>query len=249
MNDRTKALLIKLSIVISGFLLAFSTLGFPVVSTCLGYTFEETEKIWIFLWLLTLVSCIVMIFFLSSFRLPENSTPEKMTLSFESYGLFKDFLNKALENRGFRRQMLSIPSLEEVSVYIKPRTIWVTDCFSIIRFLELSEENLRDSNQQITEMLKLHFDEKEIQNTVNMISVFCVDRITPTFRKMLSSNMRQGLKNGRLVVGVSFGGKKIYIARQKNGFAITRYRKLRNLFLDVIGRQEDGSVVPSGTDE
>lgn len=67
-----------------------------------------------------------------------------------------------------------------------------------------------------------------------MISVFCVDRITPAFQKLVNSNVQQGLKNSRLPVGVSLGGKNIYIARQKDGFAITKYKRLRKEFIDIM---------------
>ena len=70
-----------------------------------------------------------------------------------------------------------------------------------------------------------------------MISVFCVDRITPDFQKLVNSNVQQGLKNVRLPIGVSFGGKNIYIAKQKDGFAITKYKRLRKEFIDIINLQ------------
>ena len=70
-----------------------------------------------------------------------------------------------------------------------------------------------------------------------MISVVCVDRITPDFQKLVNSNVQQGFKNGRLPVGVSFGGKNIYIARQKDGFAITKHKRLRREFIDIMDLQ------------
>lgn len=52
-----------------------------------------------------------------------------------------------------------------------------------------------------------------------------------------NGNLQQGLKNGRFIVGVSFGGKNIYMARQKDGFAITKYKRLRLEFIDIMNLQ------------
>ena len=83
-------------------------------------------------------------------------------------------------------------------------------------------------------MLNEYYNEKIITDKINMISVFCVDRITPTLQKLLNSNIQQGYKNGRLPVAISFGGKNIYIAKQKDGFAITKYKRLRKQFLKIL---------------
>ena len=45
------------------------------------------------------------------------------------------------------------------------------------------------------------------------------------------------LKNARLPVGVSFGGKNIYIAKQKDGFAIKKHKQLRSEFIDIMDLQ------------
>ena len=71
-----------------------------------------------------------------------------------------------------------------------------------------------------------------------MISVFCVDRINSTFRKMVNTNAQQGFKNGRLPVGISFGGKNIYISRQSDGFAIGKHKRLRREFIDIMELQD-----------
>ena len=236
--------MVKGSIILSGFLLAFTALGFPIIGVWLGYDFEAIEKNWIVLWVLTFISGAIMVFLLSSVKLLEKNTPEKIPLSFETYELLKNFLNQTLEEYGFEaRQTYLISPFEEVRVYIKSPKLGMTDCLSLIRVPELSEENLSMANEKITETLKLHYNEKIIFNNINMISVFCVDRITPAFRKLLNSTVCQGLKNGRLVVGISFGGKNIYISRPNDGFAIVRYKKLRNFFLEVMNFKnstEDG---------
>ena len=102
---------------------------------------------------------------------------------------------------------------------------------------DLSDELLDSANESITNILKAYYGCETITDTINMISVFCVDRITPDFQKLVNSNVQQGFKNGRLPVGVSFGGKNIYIAKQKDGFAITKYKRLRREFFDIMDLQ------------
>ena len=69
------------------------------------------------------------------------------------------------------------------------------------------------------------------------VNVGVKDDNVMTFQKLVNSNVQQGFKNGRLPVGVSLGGKNIYIAKQKGGFAITKYKQLRREFIDIMNLQ------------
>ena len=160
---------------------------------------------------------------------------EKKPLIFPSYNEFFDFIQKSLLQKNYQLQKaVPISSSGEVMVYVKPSKSWTLAVFTIIRVSELSDELIENANESITNILNAYYDGKVITDTINMISVFCVDRITPAFQKLVNSNVQQGLKNGRLPVGVSLGGKNIYIAKQKDGFAITKYKRLRKEFIDIM---------------
>lgn len=160
---------------------------------------------------------------------------EKKPLVFPSYNEFFDFIKKSLLQKNYQLQKaVPISSNGEVMVYVKPSKSWTLAVFTIIRVSELSDELIENANESITNILNEYYDGKVITDTINMISVFCVDRITPAFQKLVNSNVQQGLKNGRLPVGVSLGGKNIYIAKQKDGFAITKYKRLRKEFIDIM---------------
>ena len=165
---------------------------------------------------------------------------EKVLLPYDNYKTFESFIENSLIRRFYIKQK-TLPFCEtgNVTVYTKSLKLWTLDCFALIRISELSDEILEIVNDKITEILTEHYKGKTITDTVNMISIFCVDRITPTFQKLVNSNIQQGLKNGRLPVGISFGGKKVYIAKQKEGFAIAHYKKLRKEFLDVMNLSEE----------
>ena len=121
-----------------------------------------------------------------------------------------------------------------LSLFIRSQKFCKLDCVALIKTSELTKEFLQEVNDNITESLKLYYDGKLITDTISMIAIVCVDRITPTFQKLVNSNIQQGLKNFRLPVGISFGGKKIYISKQKDGFAITKYKRLRKEFFKIM---------------
>ena len=163
---------------------------------------------------------------------------EKAPLAFASYNEFLDFLQKRLLQKEYQIQKnVPISPNGEVTVYLRPPKNWTLACFSIIRVPELSDELLDNANESITNILNAYYGCQTITDTINMISVFCVDRITPAFQKLVNSNVQQGFKNSRLPVGVSLGGKNIYIAKQKDGFSITKYKRLRREFIDIMDLQ------------
>ena len=159
---------------------------------------------------------------------------EKRPLVFASYNELSLFLQKRLLQRKFQMEKSLIIANGELTLYFKKTKLWTLECFSIVRVPELTDELLDNANEIITNMLNKYYGHKTITDTVNMISIFCVDRITPTFQKLVNSNVQQGLKNGRLPVGISFGGKNIYLPKQKEGFAIAKYKRLRKKFIDIM---------------
>ncbi len=165
---------------------------------------------------------------------------EKVLLPFGDYVTFESFIDNSLKSKSYIKQnVLTISEFGNVALYIKSTKLWTSDCFAIIRVSELSDEILEIANDTITEILTEYYNGKTITDTINMISIFCVDRITPCFQKLVNNNIQQGIKNGRLPVGISFGGKKIYIAKQKDGFAIAHYKNLRREFLEVMNLSEE----------
>lgn len=235
MSDRTKEIILKALMVVGMILLALIFPGSVFISFIVNN--EKTMDI-IYQTILLSFGFVGVLF---SILLPifgglkqKPVKAEKMILPFESYDEVKALLEKSLQRKGYSRQKpLPILTNGEVIVYAKASKLCVLDCFAIIRIPELSEEILEVANDNITEILTEYYGGR-ITDTVNMTSVFCVDRITPSFQNLVNSNLEQGVKNGRLVVGISFGGKKIYIARQTDGFAIYRYKQLRKKLFEIM---------------
>lgn len=121
-------------------------------------------------------------------------------------------------------------------MFIRERHL-ALDCFAVFSLSELTEEAGNVGNDAITLSLLHHYGydcAERITDHVNMTVLFCVDRVTPAFQKLMNGNIRQGFKNSRLPIGISFGSNTVYIARQKDGYAIMEYKRLRKEFLAAM---------------
>ena len=170
---------------------------------------------------------------------PKPVKAEVFASPYASYEEFSRVLSGALGENGYSPVKTAVPEPEStVTVYADTLQGGEWNCVSVLRVPELTEEWMDAANDAITDILTGESGQATIYAYVNMISIFCVDRITPAFRSMVTRNMEHGFKNGRLVVGVSFGGKRIYVARQVGGMFIVKYKKLRRELARILELQE-----------
>ena len=236
MSDRTKELILKLLIVIGMILLFMVFPGGILLSFLVSdqNTFEIIYNTILFAFFGTDILFIVLLPVFGGLK-QKSVKAEKIEIGFKCYNDLLKFIHIALLDKGYLLQNKTSNSSDlDILVYVKKLKCWTLDCFTIIRVSELHEELIEKANEAITVILTEYYNGKQITDKINMISVFCVDRITPDFTKMVNSNLQQGLKNGRLVVGISFGKNNIYVAKQKGGFAITKYKRLRKLLFDIM---------------
>lgn len=239
MSDRTKDLILKTLLVIGMILLFMFFPGGIIISFLVPD--QKTFNIIYNTIFFTMVGVGILFMILLPIFGGLKQKPvkvEKVPLVFASYNEFLDFLQMRLLQKEYQLQNnVPISPDGDVTVYLRTPKNWTLACFTIIRVPELSDELLDSANESITNILNAYYGCETITDTINMISVFCVDRITPAFQKLVNNNVQQGFKNGRLPVGVSLGGKNIYIAKQKDGFAITKYKHLRREFIDIMDLQ------------
>ena len=242
MSDRTKEYILKTLIVLSVVLMLL-TFPFAFLFTIIApkdfiALHEETITIVFYALFFTLMfTCFLFAILLPIFGgLKQKPTKaEKTSLSFSSYGDLTVFLSTVLPQKGYRwNKTIPISLDHEVRLYAKSVRERHLECFVIIRAPEISDEVLYKANETITNILTEYYGTNIISDFINMICVFCVDRITPAFRTLVDSNVQQGFKNGRLPIGISFGGKAMYIATQKGGFAAAKYKKMRKIFFDIM---------------
>lgn len=174
--------------------------------------------------------------------------PDKFPLLFNNFNELQDYLISKISLESYIQQPeVLFDENGKTTVFIKSGGLWKIDCIALIRVKEVTNEILESANDSITESLYHYYGKKKITDTVSMISIICVDRITPAFNKLLNSNVEQGVKNFRLPVGVSFGGKQIYIPKQKDGFAIAQYKKLRKEFMNMMNLTKEQCIKPANS--
>ena len=235
MSNKSKIRLMKATIVVGGVICAL-LFAIPFVGTALGKTIEEIEPIWMadmglgMIWL--------VVFFLLTLFLkitPEPVAAEKRELPFDDFETLLAHFDAAAAECDYERQP-EHPCEDDarVIVFVRSSGLSEIDSLAFLRVAELTDEAIEAANETITETLLDYYGTDRITDTVNMITVVCVDRITPPFRTYVNRGAEQGPKNGCLPVGVSFGGTGLYIARQKDGYAIRKYKRLRKEFLTLL---------------
>lgn len=117
------------------------------------------------------------------------------------------------------------------NLYIQEQSQEPLSCIIIVKTHELSDSIIDCVNDKITDPLRTYLNCKTIRTSVDMTVVFCVEKVTPAFYRLVNCHMAQGPKNGRLIVGISSGGKRIYVGSFKEGFGKQKYRKLRENFI------------------
>ena len=238
MSDRTKELILKTLLVVA---LALLSSIIPVgIFLAIFFPDMDTETATAILNTLLLVAfgvgilCMILMFVFGGLkRKPVKA--DKYPFAIASYSELLEFLQERLLQRKYKfHKTMPISSNGEITVYLKPAIIKDSCYFAIVRVSELSDELTEEFYTNMDKILADFQDGKSIMGSVDVISLYCVDRITPAFQKLVNTNLQQGLKNGRFIAGISFGGNNVYLAKQEDGFAIMKYKQLREEFIDIM---------------
>ena len=166
---------------------------------------------------------------------PKPVKADKIPSTYNTYDKLKTFLHNSLTEKTYNIQkQTKFDNDGEFIGYTKSSNLCLLDCFIIIRIPELTDQVIDTADNEIGDMLTEYYGSEKITDAVNVTLLFCVDRITTPFSELLNSNLTQEYKKGKLFAGISFGGKNIYIAKQKGGFAIANYKKLRKEFISIM---------------
>lgn len=256
MSDKTKIIILKSAIATSAFFGVF-IIGIPIIATIVFWNVPEDEippdimlpQPFYNLWIADLIAfasfTIFFMILMSTMKLENKPKPYKYPLGFPDFSSLETFITDAVTKNAYARQADTFFEPDgKTTLFIKSAGLWKIDCIALIRTKELTNEVLENANDSITEALYKYYGKEKITDTVSMISIICVDRITPAFQKLMNSNVEQGIKNFRLPTGISFGGKQIYIPRQDDGFAIAKYKKLRKEFMKIMNLTKDQCINP-----
>lgn len=256
MSDKTKIIILKSAIAISMFFcVLIFVIPFLAAIFCDQSEYDSMPSHMPFpepfnsIWIADLIAfasfTIFFMILMSTMKLENKPKPYKYPLGYPDFSSLETFITDAVTKNAYARQADTFFEPDgKTTLFIKSAGLWKIDCIALIRTKELTNEVLENANDSITEALYKYYGKEKITDTVSMISIICVDRITPAFQKLMNSNVEQGIKNFRLPTGISFGGKQIYIPRQDDGFAIAKYKKLRKEFMKIMNLTKDQCINP-----
>ncbi len=127
-------------------------------------------------------------------------------------------------------------------VYAKPiKNSWSSlfsalDLIMILRAEELTAQILENSTFDYTKLLESYYNETfdDIAYHINMTTIVCVDRVSSEFSKLMNGGAEQEFRTGRIIAGISFCGRGVYVAKNVGGFGITKYKKNRKEFFELF---------------
>ena len=247
MSNRAKVILLKIVIVTSFIWLMVSTVGAIIMSILLdGVVSESTFRA-----LITAVMIITLahgaVFFYMTCFVKIEITPDKVKaarhhLSVNTYDEVKDILVAAFTENGFSEPVNVENDYADCVMLLTKKGSDKFMVLELVRVHELTDEIL----DKCTDDFWDYVCSKNMQSRdVFLMQCICVDRITKTFSTFTDSNVEQGYKQYRLPIGISFGGKTVYIATQKGGLFKVRYNHLKKQFMTLA----KNLIIPEETAE
>ena len=160
---------------------------------------------------------------------------QKFQLEFSNYELFSGYIDNVLAKKNYEKRVLknSIDNAE-ISMYFNNQHLNLLKAVALIRVSEVTEELIDKFDEEISNFFCDYYENEETHDYIDLIIILCVDRITPVFHKYVNSNLQQEYKKGKLLVGISFGGKNIYISNPKGSFAYKKYKYLQKEFFELL---------------
>lgn len=232
MTNKGKEILLK-SIIVS--------LSLTITLCAIFSFFSERDKIYeilcfIFLIISTILG-IIMYYLMDKIKITyKGISSEKLILKTETYEEFeKEFIEELYRNKYI--ELREIPNnLGCQMKYIISKEISINNIVLIVRIRELTEEVY---NRYFEEALEYIANNEEyiLKKDTNLIHIVCVNKVNDILRKITEQNVEQGYGRFNLPVGISFGSRTVYIAKQKGGFFIFRYKKLVKMFKKYINNQ------------
>ena len=235
MSENSKELILKGLIVLGGCAMAVCGLLFVLCffPTCpeqiIITAFYISGAVWA-------VSGIGLIILMPIFRVLKSptATADRFVSLYVNYDMLRHQIEQVLQQMGYNKFGEAVfDTGGTVILFLKEKPLQL-HVFTLVSFTELTESNFAETNDRITEFLMQYRCTDKITDTVSVITLFCVSRVTPFFQKLMNTNVEQGFKNRRLPSGISFGSNTLYVARQKGGFAPAEYRRLRRELFEIL---------------
>jgi uncharacterized integral membrane protein len=180
---------------------------------------------------------IVMYFMMGKIKItPKKKSPYRININAENYSQFEEQLMNELKNKGYTN-MIDIPNNLNCSMkYSYKITFNKLEIMMLLREEELTQ-NILENYYECFGRYILDNHKDCISKDFEMIHCICVDRITPSFKAYTEEFVSQPYGRYHLPVGISFGGRTVYIAPKDAGFFEVRYHELLKKFKLFIKSQ------------
>ena len=228
----------KILIILACVLLCSSFVAPGIASIC-GANYFTIETIQIVLSVAAMTFGVVVLIFPFIFRnmeiAPTRTKAEKNKITI---GNFSDFL-KSAQNALSDCNFTEIASIEndllKLFLFAKSKALKL-EIVSVIYSDELTDEIIAEVDLLITNCLKKYHRDHTLSIFYHhsLIPVFCVNRLTKDFCKLLNSDVQQNAGHSKMISGISFGEKKLYIAKQKGGLGVLNYKRYRKHFFELF---------------
>lgn len=213
--------------VVSLFFFEFEGIGYVIFSACLlsGIIF----------------GAYVYLFFLMfedrNKLLNKNARADKYRLNCSTFAEFSCQMQMLAESNGYRQ--IASKELENycLTLYLSKKVKGVLRLILVVKTDEATDEKMEESVDDYIKCIEEYYKKsiKEIAPRLSIITFLCVDRITYTFQRLVNLPPEQDFDVSRLIAGVSFGGKGVYLAKPANIFAYFKYKQLYRHFIKMFG--------------
>ena len=222
-SDSKKIIFIKISLILGS---VFFILGLTIyIYLMIKYNASTADKN-----LITTILQIPLIFFsipgllMLMFGNIKPPKPDKYLLKQDNYLDFSNYLNKRIKIFNYKEKYMR----DNLKIYhrvIKRKNYYIIDA----RLEELTEENFNELyEKEIFPIIEQDFNQakKSMRYELFITIIISVDRISSMFNRFINT-LDQDKRYYKLPIGVSFGGNKMYIPNEIEGFGLMQFNQLK----------------------
>ncbi len=235
MSEKKHHIILNILTVIMGIHLASIFAGYVIGLCFLKIDPDSAVHKWFFIW--WCVAGVAWIVITNSVAAKNNKVKaDVFSLGDISFDTWTAEFASTLEAYGYQQVRFGKEGPDDTfSLYVQTQSKDPLSCIVITKTHELTEALMDSVNDWITEQLKEYLHCKTIRRSVDMTIVLCIEKLSSAFNDLVNRHMEQRFKLGRLVVGITFGGKRVYVGNFKEGYGKWKYQELRERFLRLAG--------------
>lgn len=245
MNQNDKALFVVIVVCIS------SLVGYFIVAIIhtilISHGTSEYPFLYIVRYILIALSVFagflyLILFYLFCCRKTQAEKAKKFKLQQSTFSELEGFIAEKMEQNGYVCYGQSRHNSHATLTLYMRGGHDQAECLALLRQSELTSNISPWADEELLCMLQKYFCQKTLRAEIRMTTIVCVDRLTPTFQNFVNNGAAQTIKSYRLPIGISFGGRKIYVA-QFTGFLGNReYKQMLDNFMEMMEYPEELSI-------